>query len=133
MRVRFKRPDPTTVPRNEEFYVAPEQLFFTEGESYVVHAVSVYDGVTFLQVVDDLQTPLFRPRTLFEADDLTIPSDWIVNVFQQGPIQLLMGPPYVAKDLESYNAMIDQRAPQMKQFWKRVDSAKPSSDDDDPQ
>jgi hypothetical protein len=129
MRVRFKRPDPTTVPRNEEFYVAPQQLFFTEGQTYVVHAVSVYDGVAFVQVVDDLQTPLFRPRTLFETHDPTIPSDWILNVFQHGPIQLVMGPPFVARDLESYNAMIDQREPQMTQFWKSVDSDKSSSDD----
>jgi len=84
--------------------------------------MSVYDGVAFVLVVDDDQTPSFRPRTLFEIEDPSIPGDWIVNLFQEGPVQLVVGPRYIANDLDSYNATVDQREPQMREFWKRIDA-----------
>lgn len=122
MRVRFRAPELATLPRDEAIYVSPQQLFLSLDKTYVVHAVSVYDHIVFVQIVDDLDTPVFKPRVLFEMVESGVPRDWICNVFADGPVQMILGPSYVAKDLDSYNAMIDQRIAQVEQFWRRVDS-----------
>jgi hypothetical protein len=122
MRVRFRNPKREDVPREEAVYISPSQIFLTAGRDYEVHAVSVYDRLVFVLVVDDKETPIFLPRTIFDVSDPGVPGDWICNVFPEGPVQLVLGPPFIAKDLDSYNAMIDQRMEQVTQFWKRVES-----------
>lgn len=116
MRVRFRGLAPDTYPSNEAFFVSPTQTFLSSDKDYEVHAVSVYDGVTFLQVVDDLETPIFLPRALFDVVDVRVPEDWICNVMPSGPVQLVLGPPFVATSLDSYQAMIDQRKAQVEEF-----------------
>jgi hypothetical protein len=48
-----------TTPSTERIYA--KQVRLSEGASYEVYAVSVYDKVAFVQIVDDLQTPQFLP------------------------------------------------------------------------
>ena len=122
MRVRFRNPAPDAYTSEEAKYVAPGQTFLSTEKHYDVHAVSVYDGVVFVQVVDDNRTPVFDPRALFDVIDTRVPEDWICNVFSEGLVQLVLGPRFVAKDLASYDGMIDHRGPQVDEFWKRVDS-----------
>lgn len=121
MRVRYREPDLSVCPKHEAKYVSPSQLFFTSLKGYEVHAVSVYDGVVFMLVVDDLNTPCFRPRVLFDVVDTSVSGDWICNSFATGPIQLVLGPEFIAKDAVAYNAMIDQGVAQVERFWRRID------------
>lgn len=122
MRVRFRSLAVDASLSNEAGYISRGQIFLSPGKSYEVYVVSVYDGVVFMQVVDDLETPIFLPRTLFEVVDSQVPQDWICNAFPGGPVQLVLGPTFVAEGLGSYEAMIDQRRPQVEKFWRRVDS-----------
>jgi hypothetical protein len=119
------------LPAIESRYVSKDQLFLSPDKNYEVHAVSVYDGIAFLQIVDDKDTPVFLPRPLFEMVESSIPTDWICNVFAEGPVQLVMGPAYVAESLESYDAMVDQRRKQVESFWRRIASraANPRNED----
>lgn len=120
MHVRFQKSRLQSLPSDEKGYA--RQVFLSEAKPYAVYAISVYKSIVFLQIVDDLRTPQFFPRSMFEVQEPGIPSDWICNVFPEGPVQLVMGPPYVAKDLDSYNAMIDNNRLQMEELFKRVDS-----------
>lgn len=122
MRVRFRKPELAALSSEERFFVSPKQLFLSTGRDYPVYAVSVYEKVVFVQVVDDKETPTFLPRALFQMVDSEVPKDWICNLFPDGPIQMVLGPPFVAKDLDAYNAMIDQEAAQVERFWRRVEA-----------
>lgn len=123
MRARFRGIAFATYPPNEAIYVSPSQVFLKGGTEYEVHAVSVYNRVTFLLVIDDLQTPVFLPRVLFAVVDPRVPDDWLCNVFPEGPVQLVIGPAFVAKDLAAYNGMVDQERLQVEALWERVDRA----------
>jgi hypothetical protein len=120
MRVRFREIDLTNCSAKELSYVSPSQLFFSASREYEVHAISVYDEVTFLLVVDDLNTPSFRPRVAFDTIEAGVPADWICNTFANGPIQLLLGPEFIAKNADAYNAMVDQERVQVEAFWQRI-------------
>jgi hypothetical protein len=122
MRVCFRMPDLQTCSKHEAAYVSPTQLFLSVSRDYDAHAVSVYDGVSFLLVVDDKDTPVFLPRLLFEVLEPSIPRDWICNLFPCGPVQLVLGPAFLARDLVSYNAMVDQEAAQVENLWRRIES-----------
>jgi hypothetical protein len=120
MRARWRGPITDELPVGEARFVAPRQIFLSLGTDYEVHAVSVYDGIVFLQVIDDLNTPVLHPRVLFDIVDPSIPHDWICNTFPAGPVQLVQGPTYVAASLEAYDAMVDQAEPAVTAFWNRV-------------
>jgi hypothetical protein len=122
MRVRFCRPDLTVCSPHELSYYSSSQAFFAEGNEYDVHAVSMYDGVTFLLVVDNLKTPSFHPRIAFDTISSEIPADWICSVFASGPVQLVLGPAFIARDVESYNSMVDQEMAQVERFWQRLEA-----------
>jgi hypothetical protein len=126
MLVRFRNPELNMLSWDEAAFVSSQQMFLLPDNDYVVHAVSVFDKVVFVQIVDDKDTPVFLPRALFELVSADIPNDWICNIFSDGPLQLVLGPVYVAKDVDSYNAMIDQEFGQVEKLWRRVESDKDS-------
>ncbi|AKT38705.1 hypothetical protein [Chondromyces crocatus] len=121
MRVRSCRVAVDELDVEEVSFSPPEQTFLTRGKLYTVYTVSVYDGITCLQVVDDLSTPVFIPRSRFEIVDASIPEDWICTTLSTGKVQLILGPPHVAKDIDAYNRMIDQEIAQVETFWRRID------------
>lgn len=131
MRVRFHRPNLESCPRHEAKYTSMSQLFLSHGNEYEVHAVSVYDGVTFLLVIDDLDTPTFRARTAFSVVESAIPPDWVCSVFDSGSIQLVLGPKFIAQDVASYNAMVDQEWAQVERLWARLEAHRGDSGDED--
>jgi hypothetical protein len=102
----------------------PSNSFLTLLKEYEVYAVSVYDGITFLQLVDDKETPTFFPRVFFDVIDTVMPDDWICNVFPTGPVHLILGPSFIAKDLASLNGMVESSREQTREFWKRIDAAR---------
>jgi hypothetical protein len=123
MRVRFRNPERSTLSRDEASFFSPQQTFLSSGKDYVVHAVSVYRGVAFVQIVDDDDTPVFLPRALFETVATDVPHDWICSLFPEDPVQLVLGPAFMAKDLAAYEAMVDQERAQVERFWGRIESA----------
>jgi hypothetical protein len=121
MRVRYRTLDLRSHSEKERSYVAPPQLFLTVSRDYEVHVVSVFDGVVFVLIVDDLSSPVFQPACLFEVVDSGVPSDWVCRVFSGGPVALVMGPEFIAGSVESYNAMVDQERAQVEAFWERAE------------
>jgi hypothetical protein len=122
MRVRFRNPSRDSYSDAEARYISPTQTYLSTSKEYDVHAVSVYNGIVFVLIVDDLEIPTFDPRVLFDVVDSSIPGDWICNIFPADPVQLVMGPPFVAKDLRSYGGMVDFDREQVDAFWRRIEA-----------
>jgi hypothetical protein len=57
--------------------------------------------------------------------DPTVPQDWIANIFPEGAVQYVSGSAFIARDLSSYNAMIDQERQAVENFWSRLDRRNP--------
>ena len=104
----------------ERAYFSLSQMNLTLARSYEVHAVSVYNGITFLLVIDDIETPTFLPRSLFDVIDVAIPGDWIANSFCEGPVQLVIGPAFIAESVVAYDSMVDQTLDSVQALWVRV-------------
>src|SRR5262249_20766652 len=103
--------------------LSPPQTFLSENKEYDVHAISVYDSVTFVLLVDNYGMPSFFPRMLFSVTNSKIPADWICNIFATGPIQLIIGPDFIAADLDSYNEMADQAWSKVEMLPRRIESS----------
>jgi len=100
-------------------FCQPRKVRVTVGREYIVYAISMFRGVCFFQVVDDLEYPAWYPSWFFEKTDMSLPSDWICN-FQRGDLALVIGPEFIAKDEESYNAMVQLEPEPVRLFWERA-------------
>jgi hypothetical protein len=120
MLVRYRKTRTEDVTTKEATYFVSKQLHLTFGKEYEVYALSFYDGVAFVLVIDDLDTPTFLPQVVFEMVNPTISASWICNFFPDCAVRLVAGPEFIAKDFESYNAMIDMEYEQVKAFWNYV-------------
>lgn len=122
MRVRAKTVDPSQLSEKEALYfTAPPHDHLTPGKEYSVYAVSMYDGVTFVLHVDDLDTPTFTAAFAFDVVDAQIGRDWICTLHAGDGVRLVLGPEYLAKDQTSYSAMVDQTRAAVTEFWRRID------------
>lgn len=110
-------------------FAKPGQTFITQGASYEVHALCVFEGHVAFQIVDDSRLPAWVPAWFLLVEDRTIPDDWICSSFQDEPV-LVLGPPFVAKDQESYARMVELDPNQVDAFWKRVDARSRATSDD---
>jgi hypothetical protein len=81
----------------------------------------VFDGDVMFQIVDDRRCPAWVPAWFFSMSDSSIPDDWVCSAFQHQPA-LVVGPPQVASDLESYARMVELDSEQVRMFWERVDA-----------
>lgn len=108
------------VPRLAALGFSPHsKVSLSIGTSYSVHAVSVYEGVVFFQIVDDKEFVMWLPAWLFALTEWDVPSDWICNVFAGDP-ELVMGPDFVASSLAAYSSMVDLLPESEEMFWKRI-------------
>jgi len=117
MRVVARPVDLNTCPVELRTYLG--QSFITVGKEYVVHALTLFESHLFVQVVDDLEHPSWRPFWLFYLVDSSMPEDWICGVFHDEP-QLVIGPEFVAKDHAAYSAMVELDIVQVNRFWARI-------------
>ncbi|MGA7124199.1 MAG: hypothetical protein WBY94_29120 [Polyangiaceae bacterium] len=117
MRLRARNVTASESPANIRLYLG--QSFIAPGKEYEVHALAVFRGVTAVQVVDDIDMPSWRPAWLFDVVDRSLADDWVINLFHEEP-SLVMGPDFIARDVESYNAMVDLDEDQLDRFWKRI-------------
>ena len=97
------------------------QSLITTGNQYDVHALAVFEGITIMQIVDDVRMPNWRPGWLFEVIEPTLPSDWICTASASEP-SLILGPEFVAKDEKAYSEMVELDPDQVERFWERVNA-----------
>jgi hypothetical protein len=97
----------------------PGQLFVTTDREYEIYGMSVYLGVVYLQMVDDLGDPSWVPDWFFDVVEPTVPGDWVCAL-PRGGLRLILGPAFVARDKESYRSMVELEPDQLKRFWARV-------------
>lgn len=120
MKVKGLNIDWDKVPSEVEPFISPNQTFITSGKEYSVYALSIYSKVVFILVIDDLDTPVFLPTWIFETISTYIPENWICNLKLSDDVEMVLGPEFLAKDLEAYSRMIDQETEQLDQFWSLV-------------
>ncbi len=122
MRVRAVDIDWNYLAADIEPFVSKSQTFITTGVEYEVHALSVYRRVVFVLIVDDTKNPAFIPSLLFETLSTDIPADWMCNLIGESGVDLVIGPGFVAQDLEAYSSMIDQETNPITRFWQRIEN-----------
>lgn len=126
MRVIAKLVDRTQVPPDLIYSVSESQMFVTVGVEYDVHALSIFEGRASVLIVDDHGYPVWRKCWLFDQVETTIPADWICTLHDDEP-RLLLGPEFIAKDIESYAAMVQHEADQVDKFWKYIGTLEEAS------
>ena len=94
-------------------------LYLTKGVKYDVHAISLFEGYFFVQVINDIKTPCWFPLDFFDLCDNKVPNDWICNFFAEEP-KMVLGPEFVAKSIEAYNAMAQLEPNEERLFWDRI-------------
>ena len=100
------------------------------GESYDVQAIASVNGIVEFQIISS-QWPYFAPAALFEIIENGFPDDWVCKVFNDDRLQMVLGPEFMAKDIESFSATVEMNPPQSDLFWervKRIESRKPKGD-----
>lgn len=130
MRVVARRYDRSDVPSAIAPFETPGQVFLTVGREYAVHALTVFQGHVSLQVVDDHSYPAWHAAWLFDVVDPSISDDWIVSTLRAEP-SLVVGPSFLAHDLESYCNMVLLEPEAVHQFWKRIDSLEAARQEDE--
>ncbi|MDD5095517.1 MAG: hypothetical protein PHV74_14245 [Dehalococcoidia bacterium] len=95
------------------------KVSITKGKEYVVHALSVFKGVTFFEILDDLRGISWLPYRFFTVVDRSIPDDWECNVLQ-GEVKLILGPSFVAESEDAYSRMVEGDSEQGENFWRRA-------------
>ena len=91
----------------------------TNDRQYVVHALTTFDAIVHIQIVDDWGFPSWYPAVLFEIVDHSLPCDWICNVLDVG--RVVLGPRFVAESRQAYEDMVELDADRVDLFWKRID------------
>ncbi len=122
MRVRAIRNKYADCPAAIAAIGSPQsKTHISTGKEYEVHALSVFKGVVFVQIVNDLNIIAWKPAWFFEVCDATVPSDWICSLPGEN-LQMVQGPKFIAADEASYNRMVELDAESVTAFWRRVDA-----------
>jgi hypothetical protein len=119
MRVRARQVDYATAPKVLRLYLG--QPLVTVGKEYDVHAVAVFEGRVMMQIITDADWPSWRTAWLFDVIDRSIPSDWICATFHDEP-SLVLGPEFIARSIEDYEAMVELVTEKVDRFWQRVEA-----------
>ncbi len=102
---------------------SPEtDTFVTLGKEYEVYAMSLYQGVLWLQIVNDVEIIHWHPAWFFEIRDSSLPQDWICNLFE-GDVAMVIGPTFIASDISSYVRMVELDMKMVEQFRSRIDNS----------
>ena len=105
------------IPSEVEPFISQKQTFITPGKEYTVCSLSLYNKVLFALVVDDLNTPVFLPAYIFKIVNTVVPGDWICNLGLGGGVEMVIGPEFIAKNIDTYDSMVDQEADQVEKLW----------------
>ncbi len=117
IRTNFENAPTDMIPHG---YSHQTKTHITLNKEYEVFALCIFNGAIFVQIICDVNIPDWLPSTwLFEVTEKNIPSDWICNFFNSQPY-MVMGPEFEAKDLESYEQMVELEPEAVTKFWERV-------------
>ena len=126
MRARARAFDVTAIPAKIRPYLT--QHFVTPESEYNVYALSVFEGLVMIQIVNDVGFPAWRPAWAFDFVDRSLPDDWMCSVFAEEP-SLVLGPAFIAASVKDYEAMAELEADKVHQFWQRVRSRHPADEE----
>lgn len=132
MKLRAIRKHRHECPESVRPLIAESGAFVAIGSQYDVHAIAVFDGITYVQIVDDVGYPAWLPDALFEVVESSLSKDWICNLFpsnSHSELKVLIGPMFVAESDDAYQAMVELDADQVDRFWKRIESLSITSDE----
>jgi hypothetical protein len=117
------------LPENRRRFM--NQLRLTPGRRYEVHGVSVFDQMVFVLVVDDIDTDAFCLAAAFRVVDGSIPQGWVCTP-SDGVVQFVLGPPFLAASVETYNTFLDRGdREQLNEFWRYLDARRRIDTHDD--
>lgn len=104
-------------------YSSITELNIKKDVEYEVYAISLFENNIYLQIINDANIPEWMPNVFFEIINNEMPSDWVCNFFLDDP-KLIIGPDFIAKDINSYNAMVELEPNEAKLFWERFEKLK---------
>jgi len=131
MRVIMTRTSREGAPPGIALFI-PIDAPLTVGKDYEVHAITVFQGVVFFQVVEDEgELPAWVPAWMCRTVAGEMPGDWVANMVDEG--HFVIGPQFLARDLQSYVDMVELNPEQIARFWRRLDAinAPPPGMDED--
>lgn len=133
MKVRAIRNSYADAPPHVAWGTSPRsQTHLTVGKEYDVYTISFYKACLCLLVIDDFGTESFKPSWFFEIVDRKVPKDWQVNLFDDGDrLQGLIGPEFIVRDGESYDALIEQEPEAVEKMVKYVLKSKKDAESED--
>ena len=120
MIARAKNINWKTLSRAIVSYIPKSQTYLTIGKEYSIYGYSVYKGIVFLLLIDDLERPKFFPASIFELICNDLPSDWGININLGHDVELVAGPDFLVEDLESYVAMVDGEIDLVSRLWEYI-------------
>jgi hypothetical protein len=104
-------------------YERSTEFPLTVGHAYVVFALTVFLGTAWYYVMDDddLAWPTWMPSSLFEIEDGTVPSNWVVGYFRfsQDDQRPMLSFPEWATDHGFYERLVDGEAEAVEIFERR--------------
>jgi hypothetical protein len=110
-------------PSRSKYINRPGKIFLTIEKQYEVWAIAKFEDLIFLQVINDIDYPAWYDSWLFDIVEMSLPHDWVCNLFNDEP-SLILGPSFIVKDITSYNAMVELEPESVKTFWERVKTTK---------
>jgi hypothetical protein len=119
MRVVGKKVDWDNIPVQIARFANQAQTPISSGREYTVLTVSVFEDVMFFLVVDDQGEPRLVPSWLFDIVSPRIPRQWICNFDLGQGVSLVLGPPFIARDLDAYSRVVDRDPDTMYQVFRR--------------
>ena len=78
-----------------------------EGDFCQVFAMSIFSGVVFVLLKDQYGIFTWLPSWLFEVIESDMPDYWVTNFFDDDP-SCLIGPEFMASDLDAYSRLVEQ-------------------------
>lgn len=111
--------DCQNVPAHIEPYLRNVRL--TSERCYDVYGVAFFPDGAFVFIIDDENCPRILPQHAFETVDESVPRDWVCTLLVRNDEMdcfALLGPRFFAKDLESYESLVQLESDAVDQFWK---------------
>lgn len=104
------------------------QIDVSSSQVYAVHAIVVWSGNVFYQIVGDSDVIAWMPSSRFDIVDGSMPSDWLTNSFDE-EVPFIVGPEFVVRDKEAYSDMVELVPNKVEQFRQRLQHQAPSTPD----
>ncbi len=86
---------------------------------YEVHAVVLWSGEVFYQIVGESGLISWLPAVAFEIQDRSLPDDWLFNSLDQ-EVPLIIGPAFITDSKEAYSEMVELDPDKVRQFRDRL-------------